>query len=239
MSVGAVVAEGLLGQAGAGFGGLVALVLAGEQAVGEWKYGSRLMPNVSSAGTSSASALRLYSEYSFCAVMKCGAPSDSASQSAFTTSHAVMFDDPDVADLAGGHQVTQRVEGFLQRRHPVGGAAGTGRCGRCRACAGCPDGPGDASRAAGASRSPRRTGRVSIPNLVAITTWSRRSPSALPSICSLTRELQLSAVSKKLIPASTAASITLVVAFWSMRLPKALQPTPTDETMSPLVPRGW
>src|SRR3954463_4579127 len=42
----------------------------------------------------------------------------------------------------------------------------------------------------------------------------------------------MSAVSKKSIPASSAASTTAVVAAWSMRPPKLLQPMPTTLTSS-------
>src|SRR5437868_924984 len=42
----------------------------------------------------------------------------------------------------------------------------------------------------------------------------------------------MSAVSKKLIPASSAASITLTVSFSSIRQPKFMQPRPMTETSS-------
>src|SRR6185312_1440638 len=42
----------------------------------------------------------------------------------------------------------------------------------------------------------------------------------------------MSAVSKKLMPASSAASTTAVVASWSMRMPKLLHPRPTTVASS-------
>src|SRR5258707_14658142 len=46
----------------------------------------------------------------------------------------------------------------------------------------------------------------------------------------------MSAVSKKVTPASSAASTTAWVAFWSIRIPKLLQPRPTSLTFRPEVP---
>jgi hypothetical protein len=47
----------------------------------------------------------------------------------------------------------------------------------------------------------------------------------------------MSAVSKKLLPASSAASTTRAVAASSMRIPKLLQPRPTTETRSEPIER--
>src|SRR5215207_8443033 len=49
----------------------------------------------------------------------------------------------------------------------------------------------------------------------------------------------MSAVSKKVMPASSAASITARVPAWSSRRPKLLQPRPTTETLSSERPRRF
>jgi len=46
----------------------------------------------------------------------------------------------------------------------------------------------------------------------------------------------MSAVSKKLTPQSRAASTTIRVWAWSIRMPKLLQPSPITLTLSPLFP---
>src|SRR3954465_5073814 len=47
----------------------------------------------------------------------------------------------------------------------------------------------------------------------------------------------MSAVSKKVMPASSAASTTLALASASIRMPKLLQPTPTSDTRSDPIER--
>src|ERR1051325_8086779 len=75
---------------------------------------------------------------------------------------------------------------------------------------------------------------MSMPNLVASTTWSRRPPSTSPSRISLPPALPYtSAVSKNVTPASSAASTTARVPSRSTRRPKLLQPRPTTDTLSP------
>src|SRR4051812_46037742 len=78
---------------------------------------------------------------------------------------------------------------------------------------------------------------MSIPNLVAMTTSERRSPSAAARYSSLCPWPYTSAVSKNVMPASSAASTTSRDRAASMRRPKLLQPSPTRETAGPDVPR--
>src|ERR1043166_278751 len=68
------------------------------------------------------------------------------------------------------------------------------------------------------------------PNFVATIASFRRLPSALPRNRSLFVPPYISAVSKKLIPASSAALTTSAVWFSSIVMPKLLQPRPTTET---------
>ena len=79
---------------------------------------------------------------------------------------------------------------------------------------------------------------MSIPNLVATTTSSRCLPSDRPSSSSLAPTPYVSEVSKKVMPASSAASTTRWVCSASIRAPKAFVPSPMVDTISPLVPRG-
>ena len=74
-------------------------------------------------------------------------------------------------------------------------------------------------------------------NLVAMTTSSRRRPSALPENSSDLPPPYISAVSKWVIPTSRAASTTARVWAASIRIPKLLQPSPTTETAGPSTPR--
>src|SRR5579872_6621067 len=71
-----------------------------------------------------------------------------------------------------------------------------------------------------------------MPNLVATTTCSRRPRNAFPRYSSLFLPPHISAVSRKLTPASSAACTTLAVASASRRQPKLLHPRPTTETCS-------
>ena len=61
---------------------------------------------------------------------------------------------------------------------------------------------------------------------------SRRLPSALPRNRSLLVPPYMSAVSKKLIPVSSAALMTSAVCFSSIVIPKLLQPRPMTDTDS-------
>src|SRR3954453_12195001 len=69
------------------------------------------------------------------------------------------------------------------------------------------------------------------PNFVAMTTSSRRLPSALPRNCSERVLPYMSAGSKTVIPASSAAWTTALLSSSSFRVPKLLQPSPTNDTV--------
>src|SRR2546423_152633 len=71
-----------------------------------------------------------------------------------------------------------------------------------------------------------------MPNFVAMRASSRRPASARPRNSSLLVPPYISAVSRKLIPASSASRTTLDVASASSLPPKLLQPRPTTDTSS-------
>ena len=70
------------------------------------------------------------------------------------------------------------------------------------------------------------------PNLVARTISSRRAPNACPRYSSLLVFPYMSAVSKKVMPASRAAPTTASDSLRSMSMPKLLHPSPTSLTVS-------
>ncbi len=78
--------------------------------------------------------------------------------------------------------------------------------------------------------APRPWPGISFPNFVATITSRRRGPRKRPRSSSLSPFAYMSAVSKKFIPTSSAASITSWLRNSSIRPPKLLQPTPTTET---------
>src|SRR4051812_6728101 len=81
-------------------------------------------------------------------------------------------------------------------------------------------------------REPPSSGR---PNLDATTTSSRLADlaSAAPRNSSLLPPPYISAVSKNVIPASSAASTTACVSSGPIRIPKLLQPRPSTDTARP------
>src|SRR5215216_3001799 len=78
------------------------------------------------------------------------------------------------------------------------------------------------------------------PNLVAMTTWSRKGARASPTSSSFTNGPYTSAVSKNVTPRSTAARITAMPCCRSTAGPRPelmpMQPSPIAETSNPLFP---
>ena len=151
---------------------------------------------------------------------------------------------PDVAHLALADEVVENVQCLLDRASGGQGcAAGTGRSSPSADGRATFDGATDvaARRLAARGRVADRR-RPEWPNFVASATWSRRPRSAFPMRVSEspTSLPYMSAVSRKVTPASIAASSTVRVPSRVSVLvpsrPKLLHPSPTAETRRPEAP---
>ena len=202
------------------------------------KYGTTPMRNWLAAGTISRSTPRRSRLHSFCVATNRGwwaAVGDVVGVGKLPRGEVRG---PEVADLAGVHQVGERPERLLDRACPgPAGAAGRGRCSRCRAGAGCAPRRGRCSAVSHRAGSVPSTRRA--PELGGDDRSSRRPRQRLAEELlgpSRLRRRRSSAVSKKVMPASKAASTTAFVPASSMRMPKLLQPMPTADTHNPESP---